>query len=147
MTKEQLDVCDAISRHFKKRKADLRAAVREYIEYNEGVDGPVIEIALPDFIATIGISKNTVTTSSMFFFKLFEKTELYADVVNLINNNNTDFVVFSSGKALIVVYTADEYKGVGGIFVRQDKSPVGYVIEPIEHYLKYNYPVYSEELL
>jgi len=147
MTVDQVDICAAISRHFKLRKAVLRAEVEEYIKHNGGYNSPVIEVNLPDFIATIGLSKNTVGVKSMFFFKQFEKTELYADAVNLIENDRTDFVVFRSGKALIVIYTADEYKGLGGIFVKQDKTPVGYVIEPIEHYLRHNYPVYSEELL
>ena len=147
MTREQVDTCAAISRHFKLRKADLKAEVEEYIKHNGGDNSPVIEVKLPDFIATIGLSKHTMAVPSMLLFKMFDKTEIYADAVNLIENDRTDFVVFRSGKALAIIYTADEYRGLGGIFVKQDKPPVGYVIEPIEHYLRYNYPVYSEELL
>lgn len=145
MTREQLSVCDAISKHFKLRKADTRTYVEEYIKYDGAVNRPVIEVSSPDGVFNVGISKHTMTVPKMLFFKYFKKTELYADVVNLTNNENVDFVVFYSGKALIAIYRADNYEGIGGIFLKQENTNTGYAIEPIEHYLQHNHPVYVEE--
>jgi hypothetical protein len=145
MTREQLSVCDAICRHFRLRKADVRTEVKEYIKHNGGENAPVIEIDTPAGTLRVGMSKHTIPVAEMLFFKKLEKTDLYADALNLISNEHVDFITFYSGKAVMVMYDAAAYSGLGGIFVKTEKNVIGYVIETIDHYLKDTYSTYFEE--
>jgi hypothetical protein len=143
MTREQLGVCDAVAKHFSITKAKVRAAVEVYLEENN--QWPALEIAVPEHIIYIGTSKNSIALGKMLFFKYLEKSDLYSDIVNFENNYDTDVVAFYSGGALLVSSLAEEYNGVGGVFVKKEKERFGYAIEPIAHYLQRNYPICRED--
>ena len=143
MTREQLGVCDAVSKHFGIAKAKTRASVELYLE--ETNQWPALEIPIPDDNLWIGTSKNTIALSKMMFFKYLEKTELYRDFVDYHTNYDIDVVGFYSGGALLVAYKTEEYSGIGGILVKKDKARFGYAIEPIAHYLQHRYPICRED--
>jgi hypothetical protein len=146
MTKAQLGIRDAVSRHTRVKKDTVSKVMEAYLE-EVGEAHPVVEIYLnsPSFSLRIGVSKNTIALGKMMFFKYLEKTELFSDVVALLRNE-TEVVAFYSGGALLIIREAYDYSGIGGIFVKKAKSDTGgYVIEPIKHYLEEEYPVYFEE--
>ena len=143
MTKEQLGVCDAFSKHFSIAKAKVRAQVAEFLK--DSGESPVIEIASPEGALTVGISKNTMLLGQMLFFKYLKKSELYSDLLNLLDNYNVNFVAFYSKGALLAAYRTNSYEGFGGVFVKDANASEGYVIEPMAHYLQNNYPIYPLE--
>lgn len=144
MTKVQQGICDTISSYTKIKKEEVKRAILTYLE-TAGGEHPVIEINLSSVRFHIGASKNTIALGKMLFFKILERSELFADAADLLKNG-ADVVAFYSGGALLVIYEAYDYTGVGGVFVKKESTAnVGYVIEPIKHYLQHNHPVYSSE--
>jgi hypothetical protein len=144
MTIEQLNACDAISSHFGITKAVNRTKAKEYIK-NVG-QGPLLELAIDEHNIFFGSSKSTVQLGQAILFKTFEKTDLYADALNLIENYEVEFMVFNIKKTVMVMYKASVYDGIGGLFVRNSaQSTDGWAIEPIKHYLKHKYPVQEKE--
>ena len=143
MTREQLGVCDAVSRHFGIGKNKSRAQVALYLEQNG--ESPLIELAIPEDELHIATTRNTIALGKMLFFKYLEKSELYSDVLNLFGNYEPEAIAFYSSSTLMVIYPEDGYDGFGGVFVRKNNdSRSGYVIEPIDHYLRHHYPVCPE---
>ena len=148
MTKQQLETCNAITRHFKVKRAALVESVRGYLEEHGGEESPVVEISLDDphnISFRIGISKSELEVSQVLFFDKLVKTELYRDMRDLFSNEDVDFVVCESGKALIAIDRSNAYSGPGGLLVKNDKE--SYVMQPIKHYLEHHHPVYDLELL
>lgn len=143
MTKEQLGVCDAVSKHFHVTKAATRAQAAEYLKDNG--ESPVVEIDTPQGRLLVGTSKNSMLLGQMLFFKYLKKTELFSDTTSLLVNMDVEFVAFYSKGALLAIHTDLEYNGLGGVFVKSDRAANGFIIEPIAHYLEHKYPVYSEE--
>lgn len=145
MTREQNSVCIAVAKHFGIKKAIVLEEAKQYLK-DLGADHPVIELDncfLSGF--KFGISKNTIGIGKMLFYRLLEKTELFSDMQNLLANEQVEFVAFSSGGALLTMYECAEYDGIGGVFVKKEGAYTGYVIEPISHFLKQHYPVYSTD--
>ena len=145
MTREQGELCDIVSRHFGIKLATTREAVKAYLE-DLGREDPVVEMRIPErgLDLRVGSSKNTAKLGQMLMFKTFSTTALYTDVVNMIENEMADFVVFfADKKVLMVVRQANSYEGIGGILVSDGSK--GYAIEPAKHYFKTEYPIYLEE--
>lgn len=143
MTREQLGVCDAVSKHFGITKAKTRARVELYLEENG--ESPLIEVDSPEGVLQIATSKNTTTLGKMLFFKYLERTDLYSDLINFFDNYKAEAVAFYSGGALMIAYLDQAYNGYGGIFVCKQNTRHGYAIEPIQHYLQKNYPICRED--
>lgn len=140
MTKVQIGLCDALAKHFSITKATARKIAEDYLKEHGGAY-PVIEFDLQDKInelVTIAVSKNTIDVGKMFFYRLVEKSSLHSDILNILGNTTATALAFYSGGAMMVVYQAEEYRGNGGIFVRDNRT--GYVFEPIAHYLEGLYP-------
>jgi hypothetical protein len=146
MTKVQQGLCAAISTYTKVKKATVTQVVEDYLK-EEGCESPIITVALNqiDFEFTVGVSQHTIPLGEMMFFKYLEKSSLFADMINMLRDQ-VEAVAFYSGGALLVARIVPEYNGTGGIFVKRNKdSIVGYVIEPIQHYLADNHPIHREE--
>lgn len=146
MTKVQQGICGAVSTHTGIKKDTVTKAVTDYL-HDAGGENPIVNIELDrcGFSLKIGESKNTIGLGKMMFFKYLEKTELFSEANNMLTNE-ASAVAFYSGGALMVIRIAHEYNGIGGIFVKRNpESLVGYIIEPIRHYLIDNHPVNIEE--
>jgi hypothetical protein len=142
MTSIQQGVCAAVSTYTGVKKQTVVDRVQEYFA-SEGADSPVMHIELPEvqFSLKIGQSQGTILLGKMLFFKSLEKTELFSETTNILRNES-DAVAFYSKGALMVIRIAHKYSGIGGVFVKRSvDSTVGYIIEPIKHYLMDNHPI------
>lgn len=89
-----------------------------------------------------------VVLSNLWDGKKFVKSGLYESIVeaeNLVPSKRTNDIIVAlhlDGGRIWFVYRADSYEGLGGIFVQTEEG--GFIIEPMEHYLKYNYPPLEE---
>jgi hypothetical protein len=142
MTREQQGVCDAIAKHFGYTKARVKDQAKEYFKEHGG-DQPVMEIYAQNKMHRVGVSKNTLALGKLLFAKYFKKSDLYSDVLNLINNDLVEVVALYSGGALLAITMCEAYDGSGGVFVKVGGS--GFAIEPFPHYLERVAPVYMEE--
>lgn len=140
MTKEQIGIYKALAKHFRIKPEIVKTIVERYL-IEVGGEHPAITIELPWGTAfRVGASKHSVKAGEMFFFKKFKKSELYGDAVNLLENEEVDFVVFYSGSALMLVRPETYYDGFGGVFLKDPSGYPSFVIEPVAHHLDYNYP-------
>lgn len=145
MTREQGDLCTAIARHFRIKRAQVIEEANNYLEEAGTPEHPVIELNTTSGVLRAGITKNSITLGKMLFFKSLEQSDLYSDLKDLFVNQLVDIVCFRSGGALLAAHQATDYNGVGGVLVKQRSE--GYVFEPIATALNYLYPQYFEELL
>jgi hypothetical protein len=144
MTLIQVRICEALAKHYRVKKATVADSVKAYLK-DIGEEHPVIEVTVSDHHLRIGASKDTLTLGKMFFYRLFIKTDLYAEAIMLFENDEVECVAFYSGGALMVISEASQYDGEGGVFLRDAAKTLGYAIEPMAHYLKRTSPVYFEE--
>ena len=140
MTKEQIGIYKALAKHFRIKPEIVKNIVERYL-IDVGGEHPAITIELP-FGKTfrVGASKHSVRVGEMLFYKKFKKSELYGDTVNLFENEEVDFVVFYSGSALMLIQPETYYDGYGGVFLKDPSGYPSFVIEPVVHYLEYNFP-------
>ena len=144
MTLIQVRVCEALAKHYRVKKQIVSDNVKAYLR-DLGEEHPVIEVTVSGEHLRIGTSKDTLTLGKMFFYRLFIKTDLYAEAIMLFENEEVGCVAFYSGGALMVISEASQYDGEGGVFLRDPDKTLGYAIEPMAHYLKRASPVYFEE--
>jgi hypothetical protein len=145
MTKEQIGIYKALAKHFKIKSETVKHIVEQYL-IDVGGEHPAITIELPlGRTFRIGASKHSVKAGEMLFYKKFKKSELYADAVNLFENEEVDFVVFYSGSALMMVQPETYYDGFGGVFLKDPSGYPSFVIEPVTHYLEYHFPAEEAE--
>ena len=79
-------------------------------------------------------------------FEKFEKTGVYASYIDAKHNRGEDLIFCFVAIDPFVVYEADIYAGIGGIFCKADTGgDLGFVIEPLKNYLNIEFPVYWEE--
>ena len=79
-------------------------------------------------------------------FEKFEKTGVYASYIDAKHNMGGDLIFCFVAIDPFVVYEADIYAGIGGIFCKADTGgDMGFVIEPLKNYLSIEFPVYWEE--
>lgn len=142
MTLIQVRVCEALAKHYRVRRADVTERAKEY--FRSVGEHPVLDIEISKNIR-IGTTKETLPLGKLLFYKLFVKSALYAEAINLFEAESVYSVAFYSGGTTMVISEAREYDGIGGIFLRYSDKKDGYIIEPIAHYLEREYPVYSEE--
>lgn len=140
MTKEQIGIYKALAKHFRIKPEIVKNIVERYL-IDVGGEHPAITIELP-FGKTfrVGASKHSVRAGEMLFYKKFKKSELYGDAINLFENEEVDFVVFYSGSALMLVQPETYYDGYGGVFLKDPSGYPSFAIEPVVHYLEYNFP-------
>ena len=144
MTLIQVRLCAALAKHYRAKKATVTDSVKAYLK-DLGEEHPVIEVTVSGKHLRIGTSKDTLTLGKMFFYRLFVKTDLYANAITLFENEEVECVAFYSGGALMVIAEAYDYNGVGGLFIRDPDKKNGYIIEPMAHYLSRTSSVYFEE--
>jgi hypothetical protein len=137
MTAEQSKVCGAVARQLGIPKKKIHQEAESFLAENE--NSSVVE--LKEFVDfRFAVSKETLGIGKIIIFKYFEKSELYSDIANNINNADVHVTAFSSGGEMLAAYEAREYSGLGGIFVRSSKSGNGIVVELLKNYLEVNYP-------
>lgn len=140
MTKEQIGIYKALAKHFRIKPEIVKNIVERYL-IDVGGEHPAITIELPFGKAfRVGASKHSVSAGNMLFYKKFKQSGLYADAVNLFENEEVDFVVFYSGSALMLVQPETYYDGFGGVFLKDPSGCPSFVIEPVAHHLDYHYP-------
>jgi hypothetical protein len=147
MTIEQSRACDMLGTYFKIPRKTMRKIVDDYFEAS-GSEGAVVSLDLDSFGVgelAFAASKSDIVLGDLFSFKDFEKSDLYADALDLLYNNAVDFVVFIQNRkgkkdTLCVLYEMSEYSGYGGVFLKAPNKASGYVVEPLKNYLQYNYP-------
>lgn len=144
MTLVQVRVCEALAKHYRVKKQIVSDNVKAYLK-DLCEEHPVIHATVSDNRLRIGTSKDTLALGKMFFYRLFVKTDLYASAITLFENEDVECVAFYSGGALMVISEDSQYNGEGGILIRDPARTLGYVIEPMAHYLKRTSPIYFEE--
>jgi hypothetical protein len=144
MNRPQAGLCDAVSKHFKKHRKTFREKTEADIAESGG-DAPAVDIDIDGLRLRVGTSKFTVRVGDLFNFQHLEKKELYPALLDMFDNEMVDFVVLYSGDTLLAVARDENYRGFGGIFVRDPKKNIGFYFEPITNYLKYHYPVSLED--
>lgn len=78
-------------------------------------------------------------------FDKFEKTGVYASYIDAKYNMGGDLIFCFVAIDPFVVYEADIYAGIGGIFCKATTGgDMGFVIEPLKNYLAIEFPVYWE---
>jgi hypothetical protein len=78
-------------------------------------------------------------------FEKFEKTGVYASYNDASYNFGSDLIFCFVAIDPFVVYEAESYSGIGGIFCKREMvTDNGFVIEPLKNYLKTEFPVYWE---
>lgn len=139
MTKQQIDVCAGLSRHFKSSKSKTRAEVNRYLEGAGG--GPFFEVTLGGIAFNVAVSNYTLSVKEMFYPDKMEKTDFYSDLINMFHNYSPDFVAFLSGSAVMIARQAELYDGSVGMFIKFKTGELGdVVIEPLKTYLIDTYP-------
>jgi len=79
-------------------------------------------------------------------FEKFEKTGVYASYIDAKYNFGADLLFCFVAIDPFVVYEADIYAGVGGIFCKSNNgADMGFVIEPLKNYLSIEFPAHWEE--
>lgn len=144
MIKAQSDLCGALARHFKVKKAVFFEQAKNYLE-EYGGEYPFIEFSVNDENIRTGATKRSMPFSKMLFFNNIKKDGFYEDVVNFLANDEVNFFCFLSGTALMIMRKSDGYTGEGGLYVLDKQTNTGYAIEPVAHYLNSVFPVYIEE--
>ena len=144
MIKEQIGICAALAKHFKIKPDVVKDIAKAYLA-EVGGEHPVLDIELGGKSFKIGASKHSIKVSEMLFFKKFKKTALYGDALNLFENEEVDFVVFYSGSALMMLMPEEYYDGYGGVFLKDPSGYPAFTIQPVSHYLDYNYRVPDAE--
>lgn len=144
MTREQVGLCKALGTHFGVKHATVIGQAKEYLAQYDGEEHPVIELSTEDWRLRLGATKHSLVVGKMLFLKLLRKSDLYADFRDQELNEQVAATLFYSGGALMCIYSADTYAGLGGIYVGAS-STEGVVIEPFKHYLQYNHPRLEEE--
>jgi hypothetical protein len=144
MTLVQVRVCEALAKHYRVKKQIVSDSIKEYLK-DLGEEHPVIEAKVRDASLRIGTTKDTIALGKLFFYRLFIKTDLYANAIMLFENEDVECVAFYSGGVLMAISEASQYDGEGGVLLRDSDKTLGYAIEPMAHYLKRTSPVYFEE--
>jgi hypothetical protein len=144
MIKQQSDLCGALARHFRVKKAVFFEQAKNYLE-EYGGEYPFIEFSVNGEALRTGATKRTIPFGKMLFFKNIKKDGFYEDVENFLGNDEVDFFCFLSGTALMIMRKDKGYTGEGGLYTYDNETHTGYVVEPIAHYLNSAFPVYIEE--
>jgi hypothetical protein len=144
MNRPQSGLCDALAKHFGLHRKTFREKLEQDIAATGG-DAPAIDIDVEHRRFRVGVSKDTTRIGELFSFRHLAKKEVYPNLLDMFDNEMADFVVMYSNSTLLAVGRDENYRGVGGIFVREPGKQVGFYFEPIANYLKYHYPVNLEE--
>lgn len=136
-------LCDALAKHFKQNRKLFRAHIEAQLP--EYTDSPAVDLRFENHRFKVGISRDTTRIGELFYFKHLVKKDLYVNLLEMFDNEQVDFVVMYSNSTLLAVARDEEYRGLGGIFVRDKKSKVGYYFEPIANYLNHHYQVDEED--
>lgn len=103
------------------------------------------------------VHQNKLNFSEITIGRKLLKSDLFEFFVNgeaLLDDRDKDnfrliYHLKTTGihRELLVMFRADEYDGLGGVFVEADRDNL-FVIEPIENYLRYNYDLskFSEDV-
>lgn len=144
MTIEQNKACGAIAKHF---GYPAKHGVDQGKQSLTSEDAGVVEIQYPGAdTVRFGSSKADLRLGDLFFWKKLEKSQLFSDYSDLVENYAVDFMVFTSGSTLAVMYAGERYEGFGGIFVRPENERMGVVISTLQSYLREKYPVANNDL-
>jgi hypothetical protein len=139
MTKQQIEVCAVLSRHFKVGKSKTRAEVTKYLEGAGG--GAFFEVTLGGITFNVAVSNYTLSVKDMFYPEKLEEIDFYSDLINMFHNYSPDFVGFLSGSAVMIARQTELYDGSVGMFIRfKARELGGVVIEPLKTYLIDTYP-------
>lgn len=94
------------------------------------------------------IEVSSIALEDFYVHKRFIKSELYAQYINgkAMAEQYGQFVLYVHLHGINwVIYEDCVYTGFGGMFMRPDDSSDGFVIEPIDHYLKDRFPKNVDE--
>lgn len=128
--------------HFKVKKEKLRE------EYEEiGIDGIFFSDTLKSerlFDRSFYVGHiDHLHLDNFIKIKRFKKSSLYSEYLNgkgLASAVGGDYcMIFYLHDDIYVVYESDAYLGIGGFFTMDPEDDLGFVVEPLAHYLSYNW--------
>lgn len=103
------------------------------LDYFEYIDS-VTDLRNLQFYCSAQTEKNL---NKLWNWSKLKATNVYGEFTDMCQNFGEDLVfTYCSASDVFVVRRDDSYSGVGGIFVREDSSTSGVVIEPFKNFFK-----------
>ncbi len=132
-----------LSSYFGVKKDTIRAE-QEALGMPNIVYSESVKDVMDESVAFYCIELSGLALEDFFVYRRFIKSEIYAQFLNgkAMAEQYGNFVLYLHFNNINwVVYEQSHYNGFGGIFVRSDDNgDDGFVIEPIDHYLKAYWP-------
>lgn len=131
-----------LSSYFGVKKDTIRAE-QEALGAPNIVYSETLKELIDTGLAFYCVEISNIALEDFFVYKRFIKSELYAQYINgkAMAEMYGNFVLYVHLNNINwVIYEDNSYMGLGGMFMRPDDDDNGFVIEPIEHYLKDTFP-------
>lgn len=151
MNTSQQKVVMALRKHFRISRKLLDPVVNDSLRVNNNIafDLNNFQGELPGDLKNRQFfvsPEKEIRLGHLWNFEKFEKTGVYASYIDAKYNIGTDLIFCFVAIDPFVVYEADIYTGLGGIFCKAPTSgDMGFVIEPLKNYLSIEFPVHWEE--
>lgn len=145
LSRPQVYSCGVIAKALGASKKQVVYEAKEYLRQKGLERSSFLELEVNDRRICFGSTDLSVHLGKMFFFGKMINTEFYSEVNDLLSNYGASFVVFYSGSLLMCMREDVSYNGAGAIFVRDERTNRGHVIEPLVTYMKGLYPIYVED--
>jgi hypothetical protein len=140
----------ALRKHLRQNRKILDPVINNSLEENNNIFFDLTKFngeipgGLKDKIFFVSPEKET-RLGYLWDYNKFEKTGIYASYHDASYNFGSELLFCFVAIDPFVVYEAETYSGVGGIFCKRESTvDSGFVIEPLQNYLKVEFPAYWE---